>query len=196
MKIGSISYTAGFTLIELLIVVAIIGILAAIAVPNFLNAQVRAKFARSKADMRSLATAVETYRLDNNMYHPDLADFLQTKSALVKSSGALCLFYPLTTPVAYMSSTPLTPFGAWQSQWVTGVEFRGYDYENHVIEEFSRQGFLEARFDYALITAGPTTKFVSLDVTGRSIVGTLYHPSNGVVSSGNIVRYGPGGDSF
>ena len=58
----------GFTLIELLIVVAIIAILAAIAVPNFLEAQVRAKVSRVKADMRSLATAIEAYVVDNNVY--------------------------------------------------------------------------------------------------------------------------------
>ena len=58
--------TKGFTLIELLIVVAIIAILAAIAVPNFLEAQVRSKISRAKADMRTLATAVESYVVDNN----------------------------------------------------------------------------------------------------------------------------------
>ena len=57
-----------FTLIELLIVVAIIGILAAIAVPNFLNAQVRAKIAKVESEMKSIDTALESYRLDNNMY--------------------------------------------------------------------------------------------------------------------------------
>jgi len=58
----------GFTLIELLIVVAIIAILAAIAVPNFLEAQVRSKASRVKADLRSLATAIESYYVDNNAY--------------------------------------------------------------------------------------------------------------------------------
>lgn len=58
----------GFTLIELLIVVAIIAILAAIAVPNFLEAQIRSKVSRSKNDMRSIATALEAYFVDNNTY--------------------------------------------------------------------------------------------------------------------------------
>lgn len=59
---------SGFTLIELLIVVAIIAILAAIAVPNFLEAQVRSKVSRVKSDQRSLATAIEAYYVDNNSY--------------------------------------------------------------------------------------------------------------------------------
>src|SRR5690349_15764472 len=57
-----------FTLIELLIVVAIIAILAAIAVPNFLEAQTRSKVSRTKADMRSVTTAIESYAVDNNKY--------------------------------------------------------------------------------------------------------------------------------
>src|SRR5881397_3146420 len=58
----------GFTLIELLIVVAIIGIIAAIAIPNLLNAIDRSKQKRTMADMRSIGTACEEYSIDNNFY--------------------------------------------------------------------------------------------------------------------------------
>jgi len=58
----------GFTLIELLIVVAIIGIIAAIAIPNLLNAIDRGKQKRTMADMRSIGTAVESYAIDSNFY--------------------------------------------------------------------------------------------------------------------------------
>jgi general secretion pathway protein G len=58
----------GFTLIELLIVVAIIGIIAAIAIPNLLNAIDRGKQKRTMADIRSIGTAVESYAVDNNVY--------------------------------------------------------------------------------------------------------------------------------
>ncbi len=87
-----------FTLIELLIVVAIIAILAAIAVPNFLEAQTRAKVSRVKSDMRTTATGVEIYRIDNNDYPPG---FGLTVDPNDRWRFGLWL---LSTPVAYVSS--------------------------------------------------------------------------------------------
>jgi len=64
----------GFTLIELLIVVAIIGIIAAIAIPNLLNAIHRGRQKRSMADMRTIATAIGTYATDMNYYPRAIGD--------------------------------------------------------------------------------------------------------------------------
>ena len=115
-----------FTLIELLIVVAIIGILAAIAVPNFLNAQMRAKISRAMADMRSLSTGVEQLRLDRGVLLIDFWDDDTAKgqermredfkgaggSSQNDRGGTAGLWVPLTTPVSYMASIPVDPFFA------------------------------------------------------------------------------------
>ena len=71
----------GFTLIELLIVVAIIGILASIAIPNLLNALDRGKQKRTMADLRSIATAVETYAVDMTFY-PAATTMAQLKNSI------------------------------------------------------------------------------------------------------------------
>ncbi len=83
----------GFTLIELLIVVAIIGILAAIAVPNFMNAQIRAKIARVQADQQAYSTAMDMYHMDNGNRVPPQSEI-----------------WRITTPVAYIASLNPDPF--------------------------------------------------------------------------------------
>ena len=65
----------GFTLIELLIVIAIILILIAIALPNFLEAQVRAKVTASRSNMRSIEVAMHSLYIDMGSIHPDYNDF-------------------------------------------------------------------------------------------------------------------------
>jgi len=95
---------SAFTLIELLIVVAIIAILAAIAVPNFLEAQMRAKISRCHSDMRAIATALESYRVDNTNYQPSTyhpgTGFAFTLGERMR---------PLTTPISYITSVPFDP---------------------------------------------------------------------------------------
>jgi general secretion pathway protein G len=72
----------GFTLIELLIVVAIIGIIAAIAIPNLLNAIHRGRQKRSMADMRTVATAIGTYATDMNFYPRNVTSMDQLETHL------------------------------------------------------------------------------------------------------------------
>jgi prepilin-type N-terminal cleavage/methylation domain-containing protein len=106
-----------FTLIELLIVVAIIAILAAIAVPNFLEAQTRAKVARVKSDQRTIATALESYFVDHNRYaaqgdvtqptYPFLTDVTRVfgGDGPGHAPNNRAIAFQLSTPVAYLSST-------------------------------------------------------------------------------------------
>jgi len=91
----------GFTLIELLIVVAIIAILAAIAVPNFLEAQTRAKVSRVKADFRTIATGLETYHIDTNKYPWCNGNNLCLK--IKTGNGQKMTLERLTTPIAYLT---------------------------------------------------------------------------------------------
>ncbi|MCC6547932.1 prepilin-type N-terminal cleavage/methylation domain-containing protein [Candidatus Sumerlaeota bacterium] len=102
---------SGFTLIELLIVVAIIAILAAIAVPNFLEAQTRAKVSRVKSDLRTLATGIESYAVDWNNPPPEARNgesgifAPRTIEGITGQSGILSV--ALSTPVAYLVSSDL-----------------------------------------------------------------------------------------
>lgn len=168
-----------FTLIELLIVVAIIGILAAIAVPNFLNASMRAQIARMETDLKALGDALLMYRIDNKNYFAQMG------------GNPAAELRRLTTPVSYISSIPQDPYreGSKKYQSVT------YNYD------YSAYGPDRAKTDWLLHGLGPDTD-EDIGVGGYGpqtsdlFKQLLYQPSNGIASSGDVIHTSWHGLSF
>jgi prepilin-type N-terminal cleavage/methylation domain-containing protein len=207
-----------FTLIELLIVVAIIAILAAIAVPNFLEAQTRAKVSRCRADLRSAATALEAYAVDWNGYPYD--GYFTGSGARVPGFNYWYLGKMLSTPQAYITSnqmidpfraqvTPTPEPGNWQvnevrytnidstwgSRWdaFSGSPVADSIYLRHLTAEYG---------GWRMIAAGPDRTYGPPGGTNTSSwegpaerlgypVGNIpvpYDPTNGSISTGDVIR--------
>ncbi len=189
---GKTAKPYAFTLIELLIVVAIIAILAAIAVPNFLEAQVRSKVSRARADMRSLRTAIETYSVDEGRYP-------YGKSLAVPSPYQK--LRQLTTPIAYISSIPGDPFNR-------GLELFTLFYPNEPTNtylynsgaaEFGNgvEQTAERYQGWSLTSPGPDGElqfayyaFSPSFIETKRYVVWIYDPTNGTVSAGELFERG------
>jgi prepilin-type N-terminal cleavage/methylation domain-containing protein len=197
----------GFTLIELLIVVAIIAILAAIAVPNFLEAQTRAKVSRVMADLRTIATCLESYAVDHNHYPPNDGHYN-------------VIPIQITTPIAFLiNSNMVDPFCTNEFDPVYGILARYYTYDQIVTERCFMAILLNggppppveavdweyfnpnARGKYGmwrLVSNGPDKTYADPNYIWGSdpedpngvLMGSdvPYDATNGTVSMGNIIR--------
>lgn len=189
----------GFTLIELLIVVAIIAILAAIAVPNFLAAQTRSKVSRVLADLRTLRVAVEAYAVDHNRHprmtwgDPPFNDLYEGQgSPLQPVWGTLGPW--LTTPVAFVTRYDIIdPFATDAS---ISADQRLYTYHDLATRRYieslgapatgrpyypsaAENAFFERNFGaFAQMSVGPLIR--------DGVFYVQYDPTNGTVSGGNI----------
>lgn len=167
-------HTKAFTLIELLIVVAIIGILAAIAVPNFLCSLVKAKVARAQADLKTVSTAIEMYRLDNNQVIMSLSE-MQTAG---KNTGSKGVWNQLSVPIEYLSSAAMQdPFKIeWYDEKNTAPDFVTFG-----IYGFNKSG----KEIWRTYSIGPSQKYEIAPTV-------LYNVTNGCQSAGGIIRTNAG----
>ena len=99
---------SGFTLIELLIVIAIILILIAIALPNFLEAQIRARVTNAQAEMRGIEPAMVSYLQDWKRYPADGFELPSYRDAYPEENPRI--WVQLTTPIPYLTQIPIDEF--------------------------------------------------------------------------------------
>ncbi len=169
-----------FTLIELLIVVAIIAILAAIAVPNFLEAQTRAKITRVRTDLRTLATAMETYFTDNSAYPPDY----DSGEFGVTPNNEYMTYASLTTPIAYLSTIPTDYFLEKMQESITGKPTPYFQFNGG-----NRANFYGSSIKWLMSSPGPDLRDnVMWGQDWRRMHEVSYDPTNGTKSSGDIGR--------
>ncbi|HPA47154.1 MAG TPA: prepilin-type N-terminal cleavage/methylation domain-containing protein [bacterium] len=162
---------AGFTLIELLIVVAIIGILAAIAVPNFISAQIRARVTAQISDLRNLKDAFTRYRLDNPSIPVHVDGVIERR--------------PLTTPISYITVLYYDRFlpdsvAIETDQWNGLIHAEAYWLTPTYIQRDASNDWdrLQNTKGLCLLARGP--------ITGTTLFncGSQYDGSNGVKSEG------------
>lgn len=144
-------------------VLLISALMVAIAVPNFLEAQNRARISRTKSDLRTVAVALESYHIDHEAYPPTL--------------------HNLTSPVAYLSSVPYDPFTGKDSP-------QTYDYATDAEDHWILRG-VGPDEDKDMVPLESYLDGDEPGEAGQKRLPYEYDPTNGTVSSGDIFRVGP-----
>jgi len=205
-----------FTLIEVLVAVLLIAILTAAALPNFLEMQTREKVSRAKADMRTIAAAIEAYTVDHQKVMscrtpkflcPQCNNTYSGPSVYPQHTGINWVsprFLWITTPVAYIPSVLQDPFVA------TGVAKDPGGMISSIYDTYHYWSGMDvcSNTDHrcAGITSGALWILVSIGPDeimafgGGAVMqplswaqlGVDYDPSNGTISAGAIVRIGGG----
>ncbi len=176
----------GFTLIELLVVIAIILILISIALPNFMDALIRARSTQAYAELRSISIALESYYLDFNFY--PLRTRLPSHPDWVPSG-----LNNLTTPVTYMDPAHLPdPFT--DNRFYTHYRYWPVRPDG-MVQANNDTASADDSFWYLLSSNGPEGKFTAFAdaMRGQADVPfshSVYSPTNGTRSRGNIWRQG------
>jgi prepilin-type N-terminal cleavage/methylation domain-containing protein len=216
--LGRIKTNGAFTLIELLIVIAIILILIAIALPNFLEAQIRAKVTKCNAEMRGIAQAIESYRTDWPRYPPQAAyERTQFNPNFPGITNNVWSLMQLTTPLPYMARVPLDifvpPSGEYLINGTTGNRITphpadqahglAYFYWSQEGLRFNRQietadSMKHNGINYVLLSVAPDMDLDTINLNPEmapqlriKAVHWAYSPTNGTKSSGDIVRTTP-----
>jgi len=193
----------GFTLIELLIVVAVLGILAAIAVPNYRDAMIKSRLAVAKIDLKTLGDALQTYRIDRNIYPRKNSDMKFFADYLLPD---------LTTPVAYINivnvKDPFGPVNEYEepeperpafddSEMLKALPLLKNSYTYTPYMNFADlQGLKNLRKEaFALASMGPDQmdSFIvdfPFPKFNRFPGESVYNPSNGIISPGDLGFFG------